>query len=691
MADKLIIVESPAKANTIKKFLGGSTKVVASMGHIRDLPKSKLGIDIEHDFEPEYINIRGKGDLIKSLKTDAKKAKKVYLATDPDREGEAIAWHLAKILENDKDKITRVTFNEITKTAVQKAIKEPRNIDLNTVDAQQARRVLDRIVGYKISPILWKKVKRGLSAGRVQSVAVKLIVDRENEIENFIPEEYWNIYADLKDEKSKKQFEARFYGKNGKKQEIHSKEEIAQILKTIEKAKYTVSEVKKGEKKRNPAPPFTTSTMQQEASRKLGFTLKKTMSVAQGLYEGVKIAEKGTVGLITYMRTDSTRISEEARASAKTQIVATYGEEYYENRYYKTSKDAQDAHEGIRPTYADIEPDKIKDELTKDQYKLYKLIYNRFMASQMKPAIYDTMAVNIKADDYDFKANGQNLKFKGFMTLYVEGTDEKEEKEEGILPELQENQEVKLLKINPKQSFTEPPARYTEASLVKTLEEKGIGRPSTYSPTITTILERRYIQKEQKQLVPTELGKIVNKILTENFTDVINVEFTAKIENEFDEIAEGKEQWKQMIREFYGPFEKELEKVEKELEHVELVDEVSDVPCDKCGRMMVYKYGKYGKFLACPGYPECKNTKPIVETIDVPCPKCGAVVQVRKTKRGKKYFICENNPQSCDYISWNKPQPGEKWNPEDAEKVKDETTVKKTTTKKTKKTTKSKK
>ena len=691
MADKLIIVESPAKANTIKKFLGGSTKVVASMGHIRDLPKSKLGIDIEHDFEPEYINIRGKGDLIKSLKTDAKKAKKVYLATDPDREGEAIAWHLAKILENDKDKITRVTFNEITKTAVQKAIKEPRNIDLNTVDAQQARRVLDRIVGYKISPILWKKVKRGLSAGRVQSVAVKLIVDRENEIENFIPEEYWNIYADLKDEKSKKQFEARFYGKNGKKQEIHSKEEINQILKTIEKAKYTVSEVKKGEKKRNPAPPFTTSTMQQEASRKLGFTLKKTMSVAQGLYEGVKIAEKGTVGLITYMRTDSTRISEEARAAAKTQIVATYGEEYYENRYYKTSKDAQDAHEGIRPTYADIQPDKIKDELTKDQYKLYKLIYNRFMASQMKPAIYDTMAVNIKADDYDFKANGQNLKFKGFMTLYVEGTDEKEEKEEGILPELQENQEVKLLKINPKQSFTEPPARYTEASLVKTLEEKGIGRPSTYSPTITTILERRYIQKKQKQLVPTELGKIVNKILTENFTDVINVEFTAKIENEFDEIAEGKEQWKQMIREFYGPFEKELEKVEKELEHVELVDEVSDVPCDKCGRMMVYKYGKYGKFLACPGYPECKNTKTIVETIDVPCPKCGAVVQVRKTKRGKKYFICENNPQSCDYISWNKPQPGEKWNPEDAEKVKDETTVKKTTTKKAKKAAKTKK
>ncbi len=687
MSDKLIIVESPAKANTIKKFLGGNTKVVASMGHIRDLPKSKLGVDIEHDFEPEYINIRGKGDLIKSLKADAKKAKKVYLATDPDREGEAIAWHLSKILENDKDKITRVTFNEITKTAVQKAIKEPRDIDINTVDAQQARRVLDRIVGYKISPVLWKKVKRGLSAGRVQSVAVKLIVDREEEIENFISEEYWNIYANLKDEKSKKEFEAKFYGKDGKKQEIHSEKEVNEILKSIEKAKYIVSEVKKGEKKRNPAPPFTTSTMQQEASRKLGFTLKKTMSIAQGLYEGVKIAEKGTIGLITYMRTDSTRISEEARAAAKEHIVSTYGENYYENRYYKTSKDAQDAHEGIRPTYSDIEPDKIKDELTKDQYKLYKLIYNRFMASQMKPAIYDTMSVNIKANDYDFKANGQNLKFKGFMTLYVEGTDEKEEQEEGILPELQEKQEVKLLKINPKQSFTEPPARYTEASLVKTLEEKGIGRPSTYSPIITTIIERRYVEKIQRQLAPTELGRIVNKLLTENFSDVINVEFTAKIENEFDEIAEGKEQWKQMIREFYGPFEKELEKVEKELEHVELVDEVSDIPCEKCGRMMVYKYGRYGKFLACPGYPECKNTKPIIETIDVPCPKCGGVVQVRKTKRRRNYYICEHNPESCDYISWNKPKPGEKWNPEEAEEIK-KTTTKRATKKTTKKATK---
>ena len=691
MADKLVIVESPAKANTIKKFLGGNTKVVASMGHIRDLPKSKLGVDIEHDFEPEYINIRGKGDLIKSLKKDAKQAKKVYIATDPDREGEAIAWHLAYILKDEKNKISRVTFNEITKNAVQKAIKEPRNIDMNVVDAQQARRVLDRIVGYKMSPLLWKKVKRGLSAGRVQSVAVKLIVDRENEIEGFKPEEYWNIYAKLKDEKTKKQFEARFYGKNGKKLEIHSKQETDEVLEGIKNAKYIVSEVKKGEKKRTPAPPFTTSTMQQEASRKLGFTLKKTMSVAQGLYEGVRIPEKGTVGLITYMRTDSTRISDVARAAAKEYIVKNYGEKYYENRYYKTNKEAQDAHEAIRPTYIDVNPGDIKDVITKDQYKLYKLIYNRFMASQMANAIYDTMAVNIKANEYDFKANGQAIKFKGFMTLYVEGTDAKEVVEDGMLPELEEGNTEKLVELDPKQSFTEPPARYTEASLVKALEEKGIGRPSTYSPTITTILERRYIEKVQKQLMPTELGKIVNKLLTENFTDVINVEFTAKIENEFDEIAEGKEQWKQMIREFYGPFEKELEKVEKELEHVELVDEVSDVPCDKCGRMMVYKYGRYGKFLACPGFPECKNVKSIVETIEVPCPKCGAVVQVRKTKRGKKYYICENNPKSCDYISWDKPKPGEKWNPEDAEKVKDETTVKKTTTKKVKKAAKTKK
>ena len=661
MADRLIIVESPAKANTIKKFLGGNTKVVASMGHIRDLPKSKLGVDVEHNFEPQYINIRGKGDLIKSLKKEAASAKKVFLATDPDREGEAIAWHLAHILNIDEKADVRVTFNEITKGAVQEAIKKPRKIDMNLTDAQQARRVLDRIVGYKMSPVLWKKVRRGLSAGRVQSVAVKLIVDREEEIENFIPEEYWNIYAILLDDKTNKTFEAKFYGKNNKKLELHKKEEVDEIIKEIEKAKYIIKEVKKGERKRTPAPPFTTSTMQQEASRKLGFTLKKTMSVAQGLYEGVKIPEKGTVGLITYMRTDSTRISEVARAAAKTQILKTYGEEYYDNRYYRTKTDAQDAHEAIRPTYVDINPEEIKDALTKDQYKLYKLIYNRFIASQMSAAVYDTLSVTIDANDYTFKASGQNLKFKGFMVLYVEGQDEKEEEENTKIPDLQENQIVKKQKLESKQSFTEPPPRYTEASLVKALEEKGIGRPSAYSPTITTILERRYIEKIQKQLAPTELGKIVNKLLTENFSDIINVEFTANMENEFDKIAEGKENWKKVIEEFYGPFEKEVEKVEKELEHVELVEEVSDVPCEKCGRMMVIKYGRYGKFLACPGYPECKNAKPFVETIDVPCPKCGAKVQVRKTKRKRNYYICENNPKSCDYISWNKPKKGEKY------------------------------
>ena len=657
MADKLIIVESPAKANTIKKFLGSNTKVVASMGHIRDLPKSKIGIDIANDFEPEYINIRGKGDLIKSLKADAKKAKKVYLATDPDREGEAIAWHLAHILNIPEDSICRVTFNEITKETVQNSVKNPRKIDMNLTNAQQARRVLDRIVGYKMSPVLWKKVRKGLSAGRVQSVAVKLIVDREEEIEKFIPEEYWNIIATLLDENTNKTFVAKLHGKNKKKIELHSKQEVEEILKNIENGKYVVTEVKKGERKRNPAPPFTTSTMQQEASRKLGFTLKKTMSVAQGLYEGVKVQEKGTVGLITYMRTDSTRISEEARIAAKKEIIKQYGEEYYENRYYKTKQNSQDAHEGIRPTYIELNPEKIKDSLTKDQYKLYKLIYNRFLASQMQSAIYDTISANIDVNEYNFKANGQSLKFKGFMTLYVETLDNKSsEDEEDFVPDLKINQEVKKQKIDSKQSFTEPPPRYTEASLVKALEEKGIGRPSTYSPTITTILERRYIEKEQKQLIPTELGKVVNKLLTENFSDIVNVEFTANIEEQFDSIAEGKENWKKVIREFYGPFENEVEKVEKELEHVKLEDEVSDVPCDKCGRLMVIKYGKYGKFLACPGYPECKNAKPLVETIDIPCPKCGGKIQVRKSKKKRKFYICENNPEKCDYISWNKPK-----------------------------------
>ena len=658
MADKLIIVESPAKAGTIKKFLGGNTKVVASMGHIRDLPKSKLGVDIENNFEPEYINIRGKGDLIKSLKAEAKKAKKVYLATDPDREGEAIAWHLANILGIDENSKCRITFNEITKDAVKEAIKNPRCVDKNLIDAQQARRVLDRIVGYKISPILWKKVRRGLSAGRVQSVAVKLIVDREEEIEKFIPEEYWNMYVSLK--KNKDVFKAKLVGKEEKKIEIHTKEESDKILNEIDKAQFVVKEVKKSQRKRNPAPPFTTSTMQQEASRKLGFSLKKTMSVAQGLYEGVKIPEKGSVGLITYMRTDSTRISDVARAAAKEQITQKYGEGYYENRYYKTKADAQDAHEAIRPTYIDISPDKLKDSLTKDQYKLYNLIYNRFLASQMSAAIYDTVSVKIDANKYNFKANGQTLRFKGFMALYVESKDTEEKEENNQIPELQENETVEKVDIENIQSFTEPPPRYTEASLVKTLEEKGIGRPSTYSPTITTILERRYIEKNQKQLVPTELGKVVNNILVERFADIVSEEFTANMENQFDEIAIGKQAWKNIIKEFYGPFEKELEKANEELEHVELVEEVSDVPCEKCGRMMVIKYGRFGKFLACPGYPECKNTKPFVETIEETCPKCGGKIQIRKTKKRRNYYICENNPKTCDYISWNKPKKEEK-------------------------------
>ena len=707
MADYLIIVESPSKADTIKKFLGSKYKVVASKGHIRDLPKSKLGVDVEHDFEPQYINIRGKASLINELKKEAKAAKTVYLATDPDREGEAIAWHLAYILGIPEDSLCRVTFNEITKETVKKCVAEPRKIDMNLTNAQQARRVMDRIVGYQISPILWKKVKRGLSAGRVQSVAVKLIVDRENEIEAFIPEEYWNINAVFSKENDK--FAARLAQKNGKKLELHKQEEVDEILEALKGAKYTVNNVKLGTKKRTPAPPFTTSTMQQEASRKLGFAIKKTMSVAQGLYEGVKIPEKGSVGLITYMRTDSTRISDVAREAAKKVITAKYGETYYENRFYRKTSGAQDAHEGIRPTYIDIDPESIKDSLSADQYKLYRLIYNRFIASQMAAAVYDTISANIESntkDVYGFRASGQTLKFKGFMTLYVEDRDDKnDEDNESHVPMLENGEAVKKEKIDPKQSFTEPPARFTEASLVKLLEEKGIGRPSTYATIISTIVDRHYIEKKQKQLIPTELGKVVNKLLVENFPDVINVEFTADIENQFDEISEGNEEWKQVIRDFYAPFEAEVKKVDEELEHVKLEDEVSEVKCEKCGRMMVVKYGRYGKFLACPGFPDCHNIKPFLEKIDVPCPVCGAEVYVRKTKRGKNYFICANNEgegKGCNYISWNKPKPGEEWNPEIEKEINSEkskkayarkkarkTATKKTTTKKTttKKTT----
>lgn len=648
MADYLVIVESPAKATTIKKILGSKYKVEASMGHVRDLPKSQLGIDIENDFELKYINIRGKADLIKKLKTEAKSVKRVYLATDPDREGEAIAWHLAYILGMDDNSTCRIAFNEITKNGIQSAIKEPRKLDKDLIDAQQARRALDRIVGYKISPLLWKKVRKGLSAGRVQSVAVRLIVDREEQIENFVPEEYWTLDAELLS--GRKKFDSKFWGEGDKRLDITSEVQMNEILDYLEDKKYIVKDVRTGEKKRNPAPPFTTSTLQQEASRKLGFAIKKTMSLAQGLYES---------GLITYMRTDSTRISEEARSMSKEQIVKTFGAEYYENRYYKTKKDAQDAHEAIRPTYLNVLPSEIKEKYSYDQYKLYKLIYERLLASQMAAAVYNTTSVDIEAGKYMFRTNGSKLKFNGFMALYVEGTDDNLEEKDVILPDLKIGAEVKLKELIPSQHFTEPPARYTEASLVKMLEEKGIGRPSTYAPTITTILERRYVEKEKKILYPTELGRIVDKLLKDNFKDIVNVEFTAQMEEKLDDVAEGKVKWKAILEDFYPPFEKNLKEVEEKIGKVEIKDEETDIPCEKCGRMMVIKMGRFGKFLACPGFPECRNVKSIIEKLDkVKCPKCGGDILIKKSKRGKKYYICEHNDGEkghCDFIAWNGP------------------------------------
>ena len=648
MADYLVIVESPAKATTIKKILGSKYKVEASMGHVRDLPKSQLGIDIENDFEPKYINIRGKADLIKKLKTEAKSVKRVYLATDPDREGEAIARHLAYILGMDDNSTCRIAFNEITKNGIQSAIKEPRKLDKDLIDAQQARRALDRIVGYKISPLLWKKVRKGLSAGRVQSVAVRLIVDREEQIENFVPEEYWTLDAELLS--GRKKFDSKFWGEGDKRLDITSEVQMNEILDYLEDKKYIVKDVRTGEKKRNPAPPFTTSTLQQEASRKLGFAIKKTMSLAQSLYES---------GLITYMRTDSTRISEEARSMAKEQIVKTFGAEYYENRYYKTKKDAQDAHEAIRPTYLNVLPSEIKEKYSYDQYKLYKLIYERLLASQMAAAVYNTTSVDIEAGKYMFRTNGSKLKFNGFMALYVEGTDDNLEEKDVILPDLKIGAEVKLKELIPSQHFTEPPARYTEASLVKMLEEKGIGRPSTYAPTITTILERRYVEKEKKILYPTELGRIVDKLLKDNFKDIVNVEFTAQMEEKLDDVAEGKVKWKAILEDFYPPFEKNLKEVEEKIGKVEIKDEETDIPCEKCGRMMVIKMGRFGKFLACPGFPECRNVKSIIEKLDkVKCPKCGGDILIKKSKRGKKYYICEHNDGEkghCDFIAWNGP------------------------------------
>ena len=657
MANYLIIVESPAKSKTIKKFLGNNYKVVASMGHIRDLPKSQLGVDIENDFEPKYINIRGKATLINELKKEAKAAKKVYLATDPDREGEAISWHLAYLLDIPKKKIQRITFNEITETAVKSAIDNPREIDMNLVDAQQARRVLDRIVGYKISPLLWKNVKKGLSAGRVQSVALEMVVKREEEIEKFVPEEYWSIIAKLSDAKSKKVFDAKFYGTSDKKLDITSRAQADKILKDIKDAKYTVTSINPGEKRRNPAPPFITSTLQQEASRKYGFGTSKTMMIAQQLYEGLEVAGHGTIGLITYMRTDSTRIAVEAQEEAKKIIIKEYGKDFYPNtpNIYKSKKESQDAHEAIRPSYISIKPDEIKSSVTAEQYKLYKLIWERFMASQMTPAIYKTMTVDISANDYLFKSTGSQIKFPGFMTLYIESTDDNSTADKDVLlPDLKEKQILKLDELLPAQHFTEPPARYSEAGLVRALEEKGIGRPSTYAPTISTIIARGYVDREKKILYPTELGTIVSNLLEKHFKDIMDLTFTASMESDLDNVEEGEKMWKSVIREFYSKFSKTLQLAEEHIGKVELKYEESNVPCEKCGRMMVIKQGKYGKFLACPGFPECRNAKPIVEETKYLCPVCNGKILIKKSKRGKKYYACENS-NTCKFMIWEAP------------------------------------
>lgn len=652
MGQNLVIVESPAKAKTIGKYLGKNYIVEASMGHVRDLPKSTLGVDIEDNFNPKYITIRGKGDLIAKLKKAAKKADKVFLATDPDREGEAISWHLANILKIPEDKKCRIVFNEITKTAVKASIKEARQINNSLVDAQQARRILDRLVGYEISPILWKNVKWGLSAGRVQSAALKLICDRELEIKAFEPKEYWTV--DCLATKDRKKFPIKLTQYKGKKVEISTKEESDKIIEELKKDKFIVTKVKKGTKLKNPLAPFTTSTLQQEASKKLNFMTKRTMSIAQVLYEGVEVKGHGTVGLITYMRTDSVRISDEAQGKALNFINSNFGKEYSpaKPRVYKTKKNIQDAHEAIRPSVIEITPEIAKNSLSPEQYKLYSLIWNRFMASQMASCELNTNSIEIVNGDYKFKASGSTVKFDGFMKLYEYMTEE--DNEDVSLPVLKENDELNKVNIEGKQHFTQPPARYTEASFVKLLEEKGIGRPSTYVPTISLLLNRDYVNREKKNLVPTELGFIVNNIMSEYFQQIVDVDFTAEMERNLDYIEEGQEQWKRVVGEFFSPLKIALDKAEKEISKVVIEDEVSDVPCDKCGRMMVIKHGRYGKFLACPGYPECKNAKPIVEEIDAPCPKCGGKILAKKSKKGKKFFGCSNYP-NCDFVSWNEP------------------------------------
>ncbi|AQX54036.1 type I DNA topoisomerase [Priestia flexa] len=655
MSDYLVIVESPAKAKTIERYLGKKYKVKASMGHVRDLPKSQMGIDTEHNYDPKYITIRGKGPVLKDLKTAAKKAKKIYLAADPDREGEAIAWHLAHSLDVDIASDCRVVFNEITKDAIKESFKHPRAINMDLVDAQQARRILDRLVGYNISPLLWKKVKKGLSAGRVQSIAVRLIIDREKEITDFEPEEYWTVQATF--QKDNDQFEGSLIEYKGKKANLSNEEEVKAILQTIEGNEFKISKVTKKERKRNPAPSFTTSSLQQEAARKLNFRAKKTMMIAQQLYEGIDLGKEGTVGLITYMRTDSTRISETAQEEAKEYILNAYGNDYLAQEKKKEKKQAnsQDAHEAIRPTSAMRKPADVKEFLSRDQFRLYKLVWERFLASQMSSAVMDTMAVDLKNGDVTFRANGSKVKFPGFMKLYVEGSDDQVEEKEKQLPNLEEGETAYSKDIEPKQHYTQPPPRYTEARLVKTLEELGIGRPSTYAPTLDTIQKRGYVALENKRFVPTELGGIVLELILEFFPEILDVEFTAKMETDLDKVEEGSVQWVKVIDEFYRDFEKRLEKAEKEMREVEIKDEPAGEDCEACGSPMVFKMGRYGKFMACSNFPECRNTKPIVKEIGVKCPTCeeGNIVE-RKSKKKRTFYGCDRFP-SCEFISWDKP------------------------------------
>lgn len=653
----LVIVESPAKAKTIKKYLGPGYEVVASMGHVRDLPKSKFGVDVENGFEPQYTDIKGKETLIKDLKKAAKNSEHVYLATDPDREGEAISWHLAHLLNLDLNENNRVTFNEITKTGVRNGMEHSRKIDLDLVNAQQARRVLDRVVGYKLSPFLWRKIRRGLSAGRVQSVAVRLIVDREEEIRAFKPEEYWTIDVLLNAKGVRKAFPAKFHGKKGKKIDIKSEQQANGILEELNGAEYVVGTVKKGVRKKSPAPPFTTSTLQQEASRKLGFQARRTMKAAQELYEGIEVGEMGAVGLITYMRTDSLRISEEARTAATAFIQQRYGAEYLPDkpRFYKSKSNAQDAHEAIRPTMPDMSPEKVKAYLSSDQFKLYRLIWERFIASQMANAELDTVSADILAGDYVFKASGYSVRFNGFTALYEEGKDEESESSE-MLPPLSEGDSLKLKSIAGNQHFTQPPPRYTEASLIKALEENGIGRPSTYAPTITTILQRNYIEREAKQLKPTPLGEVTTQLMREHFKNIVDVDFTAKMENDLDEVEVGKVDYVDMLRKFYGDFSHTLDEAEKAMEgsRMKVPHEETDMVCELCGKKMVIKIGRFGKFLACSGFPECKNTKRIVQETGGLCPLCGGKVLEKKSKTGKKYYGCEHNPK-CSFMTWDEP------------------------------------